>query len=490
MRRNFSVRSPAFALLIALLAWSLNYGTCIAREGKLSWNGSGHVSRVSRLMKEGRTMQAEPTRMVLQTGANSVNFNVLDYGAKGDGNTDDTKAFEAAWADACQVEASTMVVPSGSVFLLKHISFSGSNCKSNIVFQLDGKIIATTSSDAWGSGTLQWLEFTKLQGITIRGKGIIDGQGSVWWNSSPADNSTNELESAASSTRESNYSSSQDSITSEATGKMPSTKPTALRFYGSSDVTVTGIMIQNSPKTHLKFDTCTTVQVFDMRVSSPGDSPNTDGIHLQNSQDVVIHSTSLACGDDCVSIQTGCSGVYIHNVNCGPGHGISIGGLGRDNTKACVSNVTVRDSTMSNTLTGVRIKTWQGGSGSVQGIMFSNIQVSEVETPIMIDQYYCDGNKCQNETSAVAISGISYQNIIGTYIVKPVHFACSDSLPCTGITLSAIQLKAIQLENNDLNEPFCWQTYGVSKTTTTPPIDCLKMGKPSTNGVQSNADSC
>ncbi|CAL5371850.1 unnamed protein product [Camellia sinensis] len=502
MRRNFSVRSPAFALLIALLAWSLNYGTCIAREGKLSWNGSGRVSRVSRLMKEGRTMQAEPTRMVLQTGANSDNFNVLDYGAKGDGNTDDTKAFEAAWADACQVEASTMVVPSGSVFLLNPISFSGSNCKSNIVFQLDGKIIATTSSDAWGSGTLQWLEFTKLQGITVRGKGVVDGQGSVWWNNSPADNPTNKLESAASSTRESNYSNSRDSRGHRKDAKHHANTKLkivscnmvvsmqALRFYGSSDVTVTGIMIQNSPKTHLKFDTCTTVQVFDMRVSSPSDSPNTDGIHLQTSQDVVIHSTSLACGDDCVSIQTGCSGVYIHNVNCGPGHGISIGGLGRDNTKACVSNVTVRDSTMSNTLTGVRIKTWQGGSGSVQGIMFSNIQVSEVETPVMIDQYYCDGNKCQNETSAVAISGISYQNIIGTYTVKPVHFACSDSLPCTGITLSTIQLKAIQLENNNLNEPFCWQTYGVSKTTTTPPIDCLKMGKPSTNRVQSNADSC
>jgi polygalacturonase len=60
-----------------------------------------------------------------------------------------------------------------------------------------------------------------------------------------------------------------------------------------------------------------------------------------------------------VSIQTGCSNVYIHNVNCGPGHGISIGGLGKANTKACVSNVTVRDVTMTNTLTGVRIKTWQ-----------------------------------------------------------------------------------------------------------------------------------
>lgn len=70
----------------------------------------------------------------------------------------------------------------------------------------------------------------------------------------------------------------------------------AVRFYGSSDVMVTGITIQNSQQTHLKFDSCTSVQVFGITVSSPGDSPNTDGIHLQNSQDVTIHSSKLACG--------------------------------------------------------------------------------------------------------------------------------------------------------------------------------------------------
>lgn len=47
--------------------------------------------------------------------------------------------------------------------------------------QLDGKIIAPSSSGGWGSGLLQWIEFKDLKGITIKGKGIIDGQGSVWW---------------------------------------------------------------------------------------------------------------------------------------------------------------------------------------------------------------------------------------------------------------------------------------------------------------------
>lgn len=53
---------------------------------------------------------------------------------------------------------------------------------------MDGKIIAPTTPGAWKSGLLQWIEFTKLNGITIQGKGIIDGQGSVWWNNLPTYN--------------------------------------------------------------------------------------------------------------------------------------------------------------------------------------------------------------------------------------------------------------------------------------------------------------
>lgn len=71
----------------------------------------------------------------------------------------------------------------------------------------------------------------------------------------------------------------------------------ALRFYGSVGVTVTGITIQNSPQCHLKFDNCAGVQVFNMSISSPGNSINTDGIHLQNSRDVSIHHTDLSCGN-------------------------------------------------------------------------------------------------------------------------------------------------------------------------------------------------
>nr|BAB20805.2 polygalacturonase [Zinnia elegans] len=440
--KNQNMKICMFAILTFVLVWFLQH------EGVNATSRRG-----SRLLKEAfYPRYGETIPSSLPYGKTSSIFNVLNFGAKGDGTTDDTKAFEAAWLAACKLEASTMVVPKGSVFLIKPISFSGPDCESNIVFQLDGKIIAPKRSGSWESGLLQWLEFTKLNGITIRGTGVIDGQGSGWWSDS-------------------------------------GTKPTAVRFYGSTDVTVTGITIQNSQQTHLKFDNCQSVQVFGVTVSSPGDSPNTDGIYLQNSQDVTIHSTKLACGDDCISIQTGCSGVNIQNVDCGPGHGISIGSLGKDNTRACVSNITVRDTKIHDTMTGVRIKTWQGGSGAVQGVTFSNIQVSKVETAIIIDQFYCDGGKCQNKTSAVGVSEISYQNIRGTYTQNPVRFACSQSTPCTDVNLDTIQLHPLQ-QNNDIGKPFCSNAYGELKTSTSPPIDCLMASKLAMKHSQNNYDLC
>lgn len=130
----------------------------------------------------------------------------------------------------------------------------------------------------------------------------------------------------------------------------------------------------------------------------------------------------------------------------------------------------------------------QGGSGSVQGIMFSNIQVSDVENPILIDQYYCDGHKCPNKTSSVAISGVTYQSIKGTYITNPVRFACSDTTPCSGITLSTVILNPSSKPTND--NPFCWEAFGELQTSTTPPISCLRTGGPSRKQPSNNRVLC
>lgn len=127
---------------------------------------------------------------------------------------------------------------------------------------------------------------------------------------------------------------------------------------------------------------------------------------------------------------------------------------------------------------GVRIKTWQGGSGAVSGITFSNIHMESVRNPIIIDQFYCLTKGCTNQTSAVYVSDILYESIKGTYDIRspPMHFGCSDSVPCTNITLSDIEL--LPAQGDIVLDPFCWNAYGDLETLTIPPVSCLLEGIP------------
>ncbi|XP_077217798.1 polygalacturonase At1g48100-like [Tasmannia lanceolata] len=380
-------------------------------------------------------------------------FDVLSFGAKGDGIADDSKAFLAAWAEACSVGSATVEIPSEFRFLVGPITLQGP-CKPGLALQIDGIILAPGDLGIWPkSGLLQWLNFKNLQSFTIQGTGTIDGQGSAWW----------------------------------AIPRFQLNK--AVRFYSSYSITIRDIRIQNSPLCHLKFDNCAGVKVSNLTISSPGDSPNTDGIHIQNSQEVEVQYSSISCGDDCISIQTGSSNIYIHHIQCGPGHGISIGGLGNDGSLACVSNITVQNTTMQDTLYGVRIKTWQGGLGSVKSVSFSNIQVSNVKIPIAIDQFYCDKKACTNKTNAVAISDINYDRINGTYSTQVIYLACSSSIPCINIGIANISLVP-SAEAGELKQALCWNTYGKSQAPLLPTsIDCLETSNPYKNTYRLNKTS-
>ncbi|KAK7820874.1 polygalacturonase, partial [Quercus suber] len=112
----------------------------------------------------------------------------------------------------------------------------------------------------------------------------------------------------------------------------------------------------------------------------------------------LIYLTCNGTGDDCISIGDGTQDVTIKQVTCGPGHGISIGRLGRYQNEQPVSGIRVVGATLSNTLNGVRIKTWPASpSGIASDIHFENVIMDNVGNPILIDQNYCPNNQCSNE---------------------------------------------------------------------------------------------
>lgn len=152
------------------------------------------------------------------------------------------------------------------------------------------------------------------------------------------------------------------------------------------------LKIKNAQQIHVSFETCTNVEASNLMINSPENSPNTDGIHVANTHNIQISSATIGTGDDCISITSGSQKVHATDITCGPGHGISIGSLGSGNSEAHVSDINVYGAKFYGTTNGLRIKTWQGGSGSASNIKFQHIDMEGVENPIIIDQNYCDQN--------------------------------------------------------------------------------------------------
>ncbi|GFY91275.1 pectin lyase-like superfamily protein [Actinidia rufa] len=135
--------------------------------------------------------------------------------------------------------------------------------------------------------------------------------------------------------------------------------------------------------------------------------------------------------------------LWVENVACGPGHGISIGSLGKDFREPGVQNVTVKTVTFTGAQNGVRIKTWgRPSNGFVRGVLFQHIDMVNVKNPILIDQNYCPSNKgCPGQASGVKISDVTYLDIHGTSATKiAVKFECSQAHPCSGIRLEDVKL--------------------------------------------------
>ncbi|WVZ71306.1 hypothetical protein U9M48_019904 [Paspalum notatum var. saurae] len=409
------------------------------------------------------------------TAMGNAVFDVRSFGASGNGGSgNDTRAFRAAWKAACSSDsaAATLLVPSDGVFTINSTIFAGP-CKPSLTFQIDGVLMPPDGPASWPAtdSRKQWVVFYKVDGMTLAGKGTIEGNGEAWW------------DLPCKPHRGPNGS----------TLPGPCDSPALLRFFLSDDVTVRDLRIENSPQFHLKFDGCRRVRVDGLVVSSPAFSPNTDGVHVENTTSVHILNSRIYNGDDCVSIGAGCSDVHIDNITCGHGHGISIGSLGVHNTRACVSNVTVRNARIIDSDNGVRIKTWQGGAGAVSAVEFAGVQMRNVKNCIVIDQYYCLGSGCANQTSAVRVAGVAYRDIRGTYNPQagaPIRLACSDAVACTDITMSAVELLPAGGGPGAtmLADPYCWNAYGVMETLTLPPVYCLLEGRP--ESLQDQLSSC
>ncbi|KAF6162334.1 hypothetical protein GIB67_008463 [Kingdonia uniflora] len=347
---------------------------------------------------------------IIHTSSSSAVYNVVQLGAKPEGTTDSAQPFLDAWNQACRSSGSPVIyVPPGK-YLLTYAEFSGNECaNADITFQIEGTLIAP--SDYYVNANIEnWLKFDHVTGVSILG-GTLDGQGTDLW-------------------------------ACKSNGNNCPSGATSLQFSNSKGIVIKGLTSINSQMFNIKIDSCENVNVQGVKIRSDGNSPNTDGIHVESSTGVTITGSTISTGDDCISIGPGTSNLWIEDIFCGPGHGISIGSLGRDGNEAGVQNVTVQTVTFTGTENGFRIKTWaKPNTGFVKGVHFQHATMTNVQNPIIIDQQYGSDSAHPHQASGIQISDITYKDIKGTSATEvAVKFDCSQEKPCNGLIMEDVDL--------------------------------------------------
>uniref|UniRef100_A0A0E0ABT6 Exopolygalacturonase n=1 Tax=Oryza glumipatula TaxID=40148 RepID=A0A0E0ABT6_9ORYZ len=342
-------------------------------------------------------------------------FDITKLGAVGNGRADSTGAVMAAWRSACAgAGKQTILIPKGD-FMTGAMELRGP-CNGAVTIQLDGNLLGSNDLSKYpGKKMPNWVEVRHVDNFVISGKGKLDGQGpGVWSKNSCAKNYNCKL------------------------------LPNTLVLNTVNNGVVSGITLLNAKFFHMNIYRCKDIKISGVTISAPGDSPNTDGIHMGDSSKITIAATTIGTGDDCISIGPGTDGVNITGVTCGPGHGISIGSLGRYKDERDVRDVSVTRCVLRKTTNGLRIKSYEDSVSpvTVSKVSYDGVVMDHVDNPIIIDQKYCPNSICTSKgDSKVSVRDVTFRNITGSSNTPAVvQLLCSGKLPCSGVAMQDVRV--------------------------------------------------
>ncbi|XP_027367935.1 exopolygalacturonase clone GBGE184-like [Abrus precatorius] len=341
-------------------------------------------------------------------------FDVTKFGAVADDKKDNIEEFTAAWQAACKnsTTQAKVLIPKGT-FRAGPTMFAGP-CTSPkpIIVEVEGHIKATTDPSDYVSP--EWFTFLDIDGFMLTGKGVFDGQGAVSW---PLNDCRQTKGNCA-------------------------PLPSSLKFDGVNNSVVTNITSLNSKQFHFHLHGCNNISFSNLNITAPGNSPNTDGMHISTSDRINVSSSIIGTGDDCISIGHTATNITITNITCGPGHGISVGSLGKRPEERSVNGVTVTNCTFIKTTNGARIKTWLGTvPAEAKNIVYQDLIMDSVQNPIIIDQSYGSKTLRAPSISVWKISNVHFRKIRGTTVSNvAVSLQCSTANPCLGVEVADIDL--------------------------------------------------
>ncbi|KAJ4786648.1 Pectin lyase-like superfamily protein [Rhynchospora pubera] len=398
---------------------------------------------------------------------------ITEFGAVGDGKTLNTLAFQNAifyLKSFTDKGGAQLYVPkgkwlTGSFNLTSHLT---------LFLERGATIIATEDSSQWpkveplpsygqgidlpGPRHRSLINGYNVTDVVITGnEGEVDGQGSIWWEW-------------------------------YLTNKLNYSRPHLVEFVNSKQILVSNLTFLNSPAWGIHAFYCRDVQIKNVTINASPDSPLTNGIVPDSSSNVCIENCAIAVGNDPISLKSGWDNyglsfnkptyfVYITNVllEASSGSAISLG----SEMSGGISDVTVDQTRIRNSSTGISFKTAPGRGGFIDNVIISGIEMENVYTAIEFTGQCKEHPAGEYDPSNLpVIDRISLKDIVANNVSQAGVFYGIEGDPFTGICLSNITV-SIQ---RDPSVSSCWICSNVSGfSESVVPDPCTELQNPSLN---------
>jgi len=396
---------------------------------------------------------------------------VTDYGAVGDGRTDDHAAIIRAIAACVDAGGGRVVVPPGDYltgplhlrsFVNLHVCagatlrFITDSCR-----YLPPVLTRWEGIECMGLSPLIYA-FAQ-ENVAVTGGGVLDGQAGEgrWWNwAGPWEGALStgwtpgQPHQGAARSRLQGWAESGTPVPERIFTERDLLRPMSVQFYRCRDVLVEGVTLRNTPMWGIHPVLCRAVTVRRVEFASHG--PNNDGCVPDSCRDVLIENCQFDAGDDCVAIKSGrnrdgmrinvpSEDIVIRGCRMLSGHGgVAIG----SEISGCVRRVFVERCVMGDQQLDLafRIKANSTRGGVVGQIHLRDIEVRRVrEAAVQIDLLYAQAEEQSDRLPRVG--EITVEDLACAQSGRAIWIEGLPAMPVRDVRIARSSFRRVEAEN-------------------------------------------